>query len=389
MSQIDQDFSVAFDYPVAFCRGVFDLANPLLRNTLDRKQEDRRHRAIVYVDENVAAENPALSDDIRNYFNAYSDQLELVRDPVVITGGEAVKNDYRLIMEVVDTLLEYKLCRQSYVIAVGGGAVQDALGFATAIVHRGLRFVRLNSTVLSQNDAGVGVKNSMNLHGGKNTIGCFSPPFAVINDFDFLNTLTFEDWVGGVSEAFKVAIIKDQDFFTELCEMAPKIKRRDAAAMERMIEQCALMHLDHIKTNGDPFEMGTARPLDFGHWAAHKLEGMSNYKIPHGHAVATGICLDSYYAMRKGWITKAQYEAIITGLHQSGYVLWYDEMDRRLGDESLEVIGGLADFQEHLGGELCITMPDGIGAKFEVNEMDHVLVEDAIADLKTRFSCVS
>jgi 3-dehydroquinate synthase len=386
MTNHEQDFTVSFDYPVAFCRGVFAPENTLLNDTLDRLKEDRRHRAIVYIDHNVAEENPALSDDIHNYFNAYSDKLELVRDPIVITGGEAVKNDYRLIMEVVDTLLEYKLCRQSFVIAIGGGAVQDALGFATAIVHRGLRFVRMNSTVLAQNDAGVGVKNSMNLHGGKNTVGCFAPPFAVINDYDFLNTLAFEDWVGGVSEAFKVAIIKDPVFFAALCEMAPRIKRRDAEAMEHLIERCAIMHLDHIKTNGDPFEMGTARPLDFGHWAAHKLEGMSNYKISHGHAVAAGICIDSYYAAQKNWITADEYEKIVTGLRQSGYTLWHDEMSRRLGDGTLELIGGLADFQEHLGGELCITMPDGIGAKFEVHEMEHALIEAAIADLQTRFA---
>ena len=162
MSQFDQEFKVDFNYPVAFCRGVFNPENTLLTDTLGRLDEDRRHRAIVYVDEQVMAENPALADDIRGYFNAWSSKLELVRDPLVITGGEAIKNDYRKIMEVVDTLLEYRLCRQSFVIAIGGGAVQDALGFATAIVHRGLRFVRMNSTVLAQNDAGVGVKSTLN-----------------------------------------------------------------------------------------------------------------------------------------------------------------------------------------------------------------------------------
>ncbi|MFT5124452.1 MAG: 3-dehydroquinate synthase [Kiritimatiellia bacterium] len=386
MAEHKQIFNVDFNYPVAFCRGIFQPENPLLRDTLNRLDENRRHRAIVYIDEGVAAENPALADDIRNYFNAHPDQLELVADPEVVPGGEQIKNNYRLIMGVLDQLLEYKLCRQSYVIAIGGGAVQDAIGFAAAIVHRGLRMIRMNTTVLAQNDAGVGVKNSMNLHGAKNSIGTFAPPFAVINDYDFLNSLSFTDWVGGVSEAFKVAIIKDPAFFDQLCAMAPAIKRRDIPSMERLIERCAIMHLDHIRTNGDAFELGTARPLDFGHWAAHKLEGMSNFKISHGHAVAAGICIDSYYAMKKGWITEADYTAIETGLHESGYTLWYPEIDRRLGDGSLELLGGLAAFQEHLGGELCITMPDGIGAKMEVHEMDEPLIAEAVQHLKDTFS---
>jgi 3-dehydroquinate synthase len=380
-----QVFNVNFNYPVAFCRGIFNPENPLLRDTLSRLDEDRRHRVIVYIDEGVATENPALPDDIRNYFNAHVNQLELVADPEIVPGGEQIKNDYRLIMGVLDQLLEYRLCRQSFVIAIGGGAVQDAIGFASAIVHRGLRIVRMNTTVLAQNDAGVGVKNAMNLHGAKNSIGTFAPPFAVINDYDFLNTLSFEDWIGGVSEAFKVAIIKDREFFVELCEMAPLIRHRDVKSMEGLIERCATMHLDHIRTNGDAFELGAARPLDFGHWAAHKLEGMSSFKIPHGHAVASGICIDSFYAMKQGWITGDEYAAIETGLHQSGYTLWHAEMDRRLGDGRLELLGGLADFQEHLGGELCITMPKGIGAKFEVHEIDEVLVETAVQHLKDCF----
>jgi len=379
-------FSVPFDYPVTFCRGVFEPGSTILLDILNRRGSERLHRCLVVVDEEVAAAHPELADQIRNWFKALPSQVELVKDPMSVIGGEAIKNDYRKVMELVDTLLEYKLCRQSFVIAIGGGAVVDAVGFATSLVHRGLRLVRMPTTTLGQNDAGVGVKNAMNLHGGKNTIGTFAPPWAVINDFNFLPTLSDEHYLGGISEAFKVAIIKDAAFFERLCADAPKYKARDTEAMEYQITRCAELHLEHIATNGDPFEMGTARPLDFGHWAAHKLESMTNYAISHGYAVGVGVALDSYYAMRKGHITEEQFEAIITGLDQTGLPLWFDVMERRIGDGELEVLGGLADFQEHLGGELTVTLPDGIGKKQEVHSVDTSLIEAGIAFLKNRFA---
>lgn len=377
-------FSVPFDYPVTFCRGVFEEGSEVLLDILNRRGDDRVHRCLVVVDEEVAASHPELAHQIQQWFKANRDEVDLVKDPISVTGGEPIKNDYRKLMELVDVMLEYKLCRQSFVIVIGGGAVIDAVGLATSLVHRGLRLVRMPTTTLAQNDAGVGVKNAMNLHGGKNTIGTFAPPWAVINDYNFLATLADEHYLGGISEAFKVAIIKDKVFFERLCVDAPKYKARDQEAMAFMIRRCAELHLEHIATNGDPFEMGTARPLDFGHWAAHKLEGMTNYKVSHGYAVGMGVALDSYYAMRKGWLTETEFDAIVGGLEQSGLPLWFEAMDRRLGDGELEIIGGLADFQEHLGGELTVTFPDGIGKKQEKHEIDTSIVEDGIAFLCER-----
>jgi 3-dehydroquinate synthase len=236
--------------------------------------------------------------------------------------------------------------------------------------------------VLAQNDAGVGVKNAINLHGGKNTIGTFAPPFAVVNDYDFLDTLPARDWTAGISEAFKVAVIKDAAFFRDLCVLAPRLRARDRAAMEELVRRCALLHLQHIATSGDPFELGAARPLDFGHWSAHKLEGMTGYAVAHGEAVAIGLALDAGYARRMGWLSDAEADALLRGLSESGYTLWHPALNRRLGDGRLEILGGLDDFREHLGGELCVTMPRGIGAKFEVHEMDPALVEASLRDLE-------
>jgi 3-dehydroquinate synthase len=276
----------------------------------------------------------------------------------------------------------HHLDRQSYVLAIGGGAVLDMIGFVAALVHRGLRLIRMPTTVLAQNDAGVGVKNGMNEHGMKNFIGTFAPPFAVINDYALLKTLPDEHWLGGVSEAFKVAIIKDRDFFDFLCNNAASIGRRDQATMEELVRRCAILHLDHIAGNGDPFEFGTARPLDFGHWSAHKLETLSNFRIPHGQAVAAGIALDSYYAMKKGLIRNSDLGRILCGITETGLAVWYPEMGERDAAGALKIIVGLDEFREHLGGQLTITLPDGIGKKCEVHHVDVGLVEEGLFFLR-------
>lgn len=280
-------------------------------------------------------------------------------------------------------MLEKHMDRQSFIIIIGGGAVMDAVGLAATLVHRGLRQIRVPTTVLGQNDAGVGVKNGVNFLGGKNAIGAFAPPFAVLNDFDFLLSLPQRDWLCGVAEAWKVAIIRDRVFFDWLVENAAKFPKRDIAAMEHLVYRCAELHLDHIRSNGDPFEYGTARPLDFGHWSAHKLELLSNFQISHGEAVACGVLLDSIYAARKGWISKDELLAIENGLSASGFRLWHDELDLRDADGHRLVFAGLRDFQEHLGGELCVTFPQGIGARFEKHEIDLGLMEESIEELRT------
>jgi len=257
----------------------------------------------------------------------------------------------------------------------------DAVGLAAALVHRGLRQVRVPTTVLGQNDAGVGVKNGVNFLGGKNAIGTFAPPFAVLNDFNFLRSLPQRDWLCGVAEAFKVSIIRDRPFFDWLCANASKFPARDEAAMEYLVLRCAEIHLEHIRTNGDPFEYGRARPLDFGHWAAHKMELVSNFRISHGEAVACGVLLDSIYAHGQGWLADDELAAITRGLMTAGFTPWFEELDARDMAGERAVFGGLRDFREHLGGELTVTFPRGLGARHEVHEIDLARMEIALSSL--------
>ena len=131
------------------------------------------------------------------------------------------------------------------------------VGYAATVAHRGIKHIRIPTTVLSQNDSGIGVKNGINYKGKKNFLGTFAPPAAVFNDNQFLLTLSDRDYRSGISEAIKVALIKDHDFFLWLENNADALVKRDVEAMDYLIKRCAQLHLEHIG-GADPFETGSA-----------------------------------------------------------------------------------------------------------------------------------
>jgi len=282
-------------------------------------------------------------------------------------------------VERIHALVErHRLCRHSYIIAIGGGAVLDAAGYAAATAHRGVRLIRVPTTVLAQNDAGVGVKNGVNAFGRKNFLGTFAPPFAVINDNDFLKTLQVRDLRSGIAEAVKVGLIRDRVFFDSLYAERAELALFAPAALERMIVRCAELHLEHISSAGDPFECGSSRPLDFGHWNAHKLEELSGSELRHGEAVAIGIALDSLYSHGKGLLGDLDLRKILTLLEDIGFVLYHPALSW------LDVGKALQEFQEHLGGELSIPLLAGIGTKVEAHQIDVRLMNRCIEKLAKR-----
>ena len=136
----------------------------------------------------------------------------------VVPGGKENKNEIHILERMLKIFNVSNLDRRSYVVVIGGGAVLDAVGFAVAIAHRGLRLVRLPTTTLSQDDSGIGVKNGVNLFHKKNWLGAFAAPWAVINDATLLATVSDRDFVSGFSEAIKVSLLKDPKLFAELCK---------------------------------------------------------------------------------------------------------------------------------------------------------------------------
>jgi 3-dehydroquinate synthase len=384
MPVIERTITVNWRHQVHFTHDVFAPANPLLRDVLIGDGARTRHKALVVLDEALAQAQPGLARGIEAYFAAHANTLELVCAPLVIEGGERTKNSYFHVSEIHSAVDKHHIDRHSYIVAVGGGALLDMAGLAAATAHRGVRHVRIPTTTLSQADSGVGVKNGINAFGKKNFIGTFCPPFAVINDFALLGTLSPRDKRAGYVEAVKVACIRDAGFFSAIERDAGALAAFEPAAMQRLIHRCAELHLNHIATSGDPFEFGSARPLDFGHWAAHKLEQLSDYKLRHGEAVAIGIALDVVYSRTMGFLDAASAERVLALLERLGFDLFANELLNVDSDHNLHVIAGLTEFREHLGGELTITLLRAIGQGFEVHEMNLPRVIEAIYELQER-----
>ena len=383
MSVIQRTIQVGFQLRVFFTQNVFAPANPILKNVL-LDDDGCSRRVLVVLDESLAQARPALSAQIEAFFATAAPRLELVCPPVVIEGGERAKNSGFYIAEIHSHIDRYHIDRHSYVIAVGGGALLDTAGFAAATAHRGVRHVRIPTTTLSQADSGIGVKNGINAFGKKNFIGAFAPPFAVVNDFTMLDSLSGRDKRAGYVEAVKVALIRDRDFFEAIESDAPRLREFDPQTMQRLICRCAELHLDHIAGSGDPFEFGSARPLDFGHWSAHKLEQLSDYKIRHGEAVAIGIALDVLYSRNSGFLDAASAERVLDLLENLGFDLFANELFHADSAQSLVVLNGLEEFREHLGGRMAITLLKAIGQGFEVNEMSLPKIVEAICELEQR-----
>lgn len=361
MISLEQNFTVRYRYPVHFSRHALSPENALLAHCLDGPNASRR--ALFIVDRGLLACHPGLLSGIDAYCRTHGISLPLA--PLVIDGGETAKNDPRHLATIQAAIHHAGLCRHSYVVALGGGALLDTAGLAAASAHRGIRLVRMPTTVLAQCDAGVGVKNGINAFGKKNFLGTFAPPYAVINDAQFLVTLSLRDWRAGLAEAVKAALLKEPAFFDFLEHHAPLLLKRDLVTMEASIYRCAYWHLRHIAEHGDPFEQGSSRPLDFGHWAAHKLEQLSAHNLRHGEAVAIGIALDVTYSYLSGWLEERAWQRILRLLSCLGFRVHVPMLD-----DAAALLAGLREFREHLGGELTITLLRDIGEAFDVHSLD-------------------
>lgn len=379
MSRYDFQIPVTFKHRIVFTRDAFSSGNTALAEIL---AEGGGRRAMVFIEETVAAISIGLEDQILAYFTDLDIDFKGIS---VFPGGEVAKADDSLVKEVWAAIDAAHLDRHSYAIVIGGGAFLDAVGYATASAHRGVRLVRFPTTTLSQDDSGVGVKSAINAFGKKNWVGAFSVPHAVINDFRFLHSQEESTRRGGLIEAVKVALVRDGDFFRWIEDNLELLANLDPDTLEACVEKSALLHAQHIANGGDPFETGSSRPLDFGHWAAHKLEAMTSYQLYHAPAVAVGLALDTLYSARCGLLKFSVADEVLRvldGLNMSIYhpaLDWLDDSGRR------RVLDGLDEFREHLGGELTVLLLQDVGTGVDVHQIDEVLLGECINELKTRW----
>jgi 3-dehydroquinate synthase len=380
---IIQEFKVSYRYPVFFTHSVFDLQNTTLIDAFNQNTTNLPVKLLVVIDEGVSKAFPDLQKNLEIFCRHHNDKINLTTAPMVIAGGEECKNKPELVHQIETAVNDFKIDRHSYIVAIGGGAILDMVGFAAAVSHRGIRLIRIPTTVLSQNDSGVGVKNSINAFKKKNFLGTFAPPFAVINDFEFLKALDDRNWRAGIAEAIKVSLIKDKDFFDYIKENIKGFVERDMVPMQRQIYKCAELHLNHI-ASGDPFEMGSSRPLDFGHWSAHKLEQLTDFSVLHGEAVAIGIAIDSIYSHKIGLLSETELKEILECIHGLGFPMFHEKLLSNLDQPTNQgsLLRGLTEFQEHLGGKLTIMLLEKVGKGKEVNEIDLKIMKESIHYLR-------
>ena len=368
----DVPFQVPFVHRLRVTSDVFAADQKVLADLLEPSAAGPA-RVQFWLDDQIVTAQPQLKSRIRKFVSEHSDRIVMPGNIQVVPGGEAVKNDVHLLEMMLKCINAADLDRRSYVVVIGGGAVLDAVGFAAAIAHRGIRLVRLPTTTLSQADSGVGVKNSVNLFQKKNWVGTFAVPWGVINDAALLSTLPDRDFRCGFSEAVKVTLLKDREGFEEVVQAASRIRERDMAAAAPVIVRSARLHLDHITQGGDPFEALEARPLDYGHWSAHKLEVMSEFSIRHGEAVGIGVAVDTVYSSLVHGFPVEDAHRVLQCLIDLGLPI-----DHPMLDETEVLFRGLEEFRQHLGGRLTLTMLPRIGAKLDVHEIDRRKMLEAI-----------
>lgn len=371
----DIEFSVPFVHRLRFTRDILGADEGVLLDLLE-PSGDLPPRVQFWLDESIAQAQPDLRHRLRAFVMRHTGRITPTGNIQVLPGGETVKNDIHLLERMLKVFHAANLDRRSYIVVIGGGAVLDAVGFAAAIAHRGIRLVRLPTTTLAQADSGVGVKNSVNLFHKKNWLGTFAVPWGIINDSSLLSSLPDRDFVCGFSEAVKVTLLKDASLFDELCHVATRIRERDMTAAEPMIRVSAELHRAHITRGGDPFEALEARPLDYGHWSAHKLEVMSDFQLKHGEAVAIGVAVDTVYSSLMFGLPKSDVTRVLQCLDQLGLVL-----DHPVLHDTATLFAGLEEFRQHLGGRLTLTMLEKVGRPLEVHTVDYAKMGEAISQV--------
>ncbi|MGE9267274.1 MAG: 3-dehydroquinate synthase [Verrucomicrobiales bacterium] len=379
MTNADFDITVSFRHRIRFTRDVFSPDNETLRALLEAPNSPK---VLVFYEKELATHFPSLEGDI----TAYLDTLPNVRLTAIeaFPGAETCKRDDRVYQAAMAAVEREHIDRHSYLFAIGGGAFLDVIGYAAATAHRGVRLVRFPTTTLSQDDSGVGVKNGINAFGKKNFTGAFAVPYAVVNDFAFLETQPENVRREGLIEAVKVALVRDGEFFSWLESNAGKLRELDQATLEKTVARSALLHARHIAEGGDPFETGSSRPLDYGHWSAHKMEQLSDFALSHGEAVSIGVALDSLYAAKIGLLSPEKAERILRTIETIGLPLWHEVAELRDARGRRRVFNGLEEFREHLGGQLTVLLLKDLGTGIDAHEMDEKLLDECFDELKER-----
>lgn len=370
----DFDIRINNTHRIRFTRDAFNVENRML---IDLLETNGHAKVLVFIDHGVAQAFPQLEKQVNDYLDRMPGFDS--RGTMIQTGGEPCKRDQKTLQDAWDAIEHAGIDRHSYIVCIGGGAYLDVIGLAAATAHRGIRLVRFPTTTLAQDDSGVGVKNGINAYGKKNFLGTFAVPYAVVNDFSFIHGQPETERRAGIVEAVKVALVKDASFFYWIEQNCGQLAQLHPHTLEETVERSALLHASHIAYGGDPFETGNSRPLDFGHWAAHKMEQLTNFELSHADAVSVGVALDTIYSWKTGRLTEDAAMRILQTLHKIKLPTWHEALNFITDQGERAIYTGLEEFREHLGGELTVLLLKDIGKGEDVHTMDTNLLDECIS----------
>lgn len=313
-----------------------------------------RPRVAIVTDETVARLHlPALEAALR------AEGIDSVS--LSLPAGEGTKS-WPHLTTCVEWLLEQQIERRDVVVALGGGVIGDLVGFAAAILRRGVRFVQLPTTLLSQVDSSVGGKTGINSRHGKNLIGAFHQPALVLADIAVLDTLSPRDFLAGYGEVAKYGLLGDADFFGWLEENAPRL-RADMGLRQHAVAHSVAMKAAIVTR--DETEQGERALLNLGHTFGHALEAATGYsdRLLHGEGVAIGCALAFDLSARMGLCAQEAPSRVLVHLRQMGMPARLSEVPGDLPDDA-GLIALMGQDKKVVDGQLHFVLARGIGEAF-------------------------
>lgn len=281
------------------------------------------------------------------------DRAGLLASVIEVPAGEASKNA-DLVYALQTELLSQEVHRDSVIVAFGGGVIGDLAGFVAATILRGIAFVQVPTTLLAQVDSSVGGKVGIDHPVGKNLVGAFHQPRAVLIDVSFLKTLPEREFRSGLSEAVKIAAALDTDFFRFLARNARRVRRTNAALLKTIVMRS--VGLKAAVVMNDEYEHGIRKALNLGHTIGHALEAASGYRLLHGEAVSIGMAAESGIAVDLGLMREKDRETMLRALRALKLKVDLPKVIHRE-----DFFRALRADKKTVGGKVRFVLPSGIG----------------------------
>ena len=330
--------------------------------------------------EEIGAPKKLLAVTDSNVFGLWYEKIEKILTDSgyevhvhVLPAGEENKN-IDGVLGICRACIEHGLDRKSMILAVGGGVVGDMAGFAAAMYMRGIRFVQIPTTLLSQSDSSVGGKTGVDFEGVKNIIGAFHQPSLVYINPETLKTLPEAEFRSGMGEVIKHGIIRDEEFFEFLYDNSEDIKALKPDIMLKTVMQNCKIKAAVVET--DEKEQGLRAILNFGHTIGHAVESAENFSKTHGECVALGMCAAAHIAKERGMLSNADFEKIGKIIKMYGFNTGFSA-----DNETVERLIKLD--KKSIGGKVGFVLPKKIGEVTRLYDVEENEISKSLDSIRS------